>query len=124
MVTINGVRHNLSEPGAHLRLFAVANRLDQEITQRFAVELQLAQHIEDLAPERVPSLFELLQERSIDVPFAGLLSDQVPEMAYLRLSDAVDTPESLLDAVGVPRHVVVHHQVRPLEIDPFTRRIG
>src|SRR6266550_8252019 len=123
MVTIDGVRHNLSESSAHLRLLAVANRLDQEVTQGLAVELQLAQHIEDLTAQRSTSLFELLQERAVNVPFAGLFGDEVPEVTHLRLADAVDAPEALLDAVGVPRHIVVHHKVRPLEVDPFTRRV-
>ena len=45
-------------------------------------------------------------------------------MAHLRLADAVDATEALLKAVRVPRQVVVHHQVRPLQIDALARRIG
>jgi hypothetical protein len=33
-------------------------------------------------------------------------------MADLRLADAVDAAEALLEPVRVPREVVVHHQVR------------
>src|SRR6266699_7337308 len=121
MVTINGVRHDLSESRAHLWLFAVANCLDQEVTQGPSVELQLAEDVEDLAAQRRTSFFELLQERAVNVPFAGFLRDEVPEVAYFRLTDTVDAPEPLFDPVRVPRHIVVHHQVRPLEVDPFFR---
>jgi hypothetical protein len=38
-------------------------------------------------------------------------------VADLGLADAVDAAEALLEAVGVPRQVVVHHQVRALEVD-------
>ena len=35
----------------------------------------------------------------------------------------MDATEPLLEAVGVPRQVVVHHQVRALEVDAFTCRV-
>jgi len=38
-------------------------------------------------------------------------------MAYFGLADAVDTAKTLLDAIGVPRQVIVHHQVCTLEVD-------
>ena len=38
-------------------------------------------------------------------------------MTNLGLSDAVDTAETLLDPVRVPRQVVVHHQVGTLQVD-------
>ena len=40
------------------------------------------------------------------------------------LADAVDAAEALLDAVRIPRQVVVHHQVRALEVDALASRIG
>lgn len=45
-------------------------------------------------------------------------------MADLGLTNAVNSPKALLQAVGVPRQVVVHHQVGPLKVDPFSRSIG
>ena len=54
---------------------------------------------------------------------AGTVGDQVPEVAYIRLADPVDAAEALLQPVGVPRQVVVHHQVGALQIDPFARRV-
>ena len=45
-------------------------------------------------------------------------------MANLGLSDAVDAPEPLLEAVRIPRQVVVHHQMRALEVDALAGGIG
>ena len=47
--------------------------------------------------------FELLQQTVIDIAFAGLLGDEVPEMADLGLPDAVNATEALLQPVRVPR---------------------
>ena len=38
-------------------------------------------------------------------------------MTDLGLLDSVDTAKALFDPVGIPGQVVVHHQVRALEID-------
>ena len=112
------------QAGAHLGLIAVADRLDQQIAQGLALELQLAEHVEDLAAEGLAGLLQLLQQPAVDVAFAGLLGHQVPQVAHLGLADAVDAAEALLDAVGVPRQVVVHHQVGTLEVDALARRVG
>jgi DNA primase len=40
---------------------------------------------------------------------AGFFGDQVPEMAYLGLADAVDATEALLNPVGIPWQVIIHH---------------
>ena len=45
-------------------------------------------------------------------------------MADLGLADAVDAAEALLDAVGVPRQVVVDHQVRALEVEALAGGVG
>src|SRR6516225_3192392 len=45
-------------------------------------------------------------------------------MANLRLADAVDASEALLDAIGIPRQVVVDHQVSALQVDTFACSIG
>src|SRR5439155_14948490 len=102
---------------------AVSDRLDQKVAESLSLELKLAQHVEDLAAQRGARLFQLLQERAVDVAFAGLFGHEIPEVANLRLADTVDASEPLLDAVRVPRQVVVHHQVRALEVDALARRI-
>src|SRR3954462_3785818 len=45
-------------------------------------------------------------------------------MADLRLTNAVDAPEALLQAVRIPRQIVVHHQVGALQVDAFTSSVG
>ena len=114
----------MRQPGAHLGLVAVADRLDQQVAQRPALELELAEHVEDLAAERLARLLELLQQLAVDVALAGLLGDEVPEVADLGLADAVDAAEPLLEAVGVPGQVVVDHQVGALEVDALARGVG
>ena len=60
----------------------------------------------------------------IDIALAGFLGDEVPEMADLRLADAVDAAEALFEAVRIPRQVVVDHQVGVLEVHAFAGGIG
>src|SRR5574342_968278 len=55
-----------------------------------------------------PLVLQLLQQGLVDVPFTRLHGHQVPQVADLRLPDAVDAPKALLQPVGVPRQVVVH----------------
>ena len=38
-------------------------------------------------------------------------------MAHLGLADAVNAPEALFEAVGIPREVIIDHQVSALEVD-------
>ena len=83
------------EVGAPLRLLAVADGVEQQLAQRPSFELQFAEHVEDLAAERLPGLFQLLEKP----PVAGFVGDQVPQVADLRLADAVDAAEALFQAV-------------------------
>ena len=88
------------------------------------LELELAEHVEDLAAERLARLLELLQQLAVDIALARLVGHQVPQVADLGLADAVDAAEPLLEAVGVPRQVVVDHQVRALEVDALAGGVG
>ena len=45
-------------------------------------------------------------------------------MADLCLPDAVNAPEALLNPIGIPGKVVVHHQVGSLKIDAFAGCVG
>ena len=115
--TVERVLQHRRQAGTHLGLIAVADRLDQKIAQRFALELELAEHIEHLAAEGLTGLLQLIQQLAINVAFAGLFGHQVPKMAHLSLADAVDAAETLFEAVGIPREVIVDHQVSALEVD-------
>jgi hypothetical protein len=109
---------------AYLRQVAVADGFDQKVAQRPALELELAEHIENLSAERLSGFFEFLQQTAIDVALAGLLGHQVPQVADLGLADAVDAAEALLQPVRVPREVVVNHEVGPLQVDTFAGGVG
>ena len=105
--------------GLLLRPVAIADRIDEQVAQRLALE-QLAEHVIDLAAERLARLFQLLQKPPIDLAFARVGGAQVPEVADLGLADAVDAAEPLFEPVRVPRQVVVDHQMRAaLKVDAF-----
>jgi hypothetical protein len=111
------------QAGANLRLIPVSDCPDQQIPKWFALELELAENIENLAAKGLAGLLQLFQKPVIHIPFTGLFGHQVPQMAYFGLADAVDTAKTLLNAVGVPRQIVIDHKVGTLEIDALTRSI-
>src|SRR5262249_39210489 len=122
--TIHRVGNRLGESGTHLGTLAIANRFDEQVTEGPTLKLEFAKHVENLTAEGLASLVELVEQGAVDVAFAGLFSHQVPEVTDLRLPDAVNTPEPLLQAIGVPRQVVVDHQVGTLQVDALARCIG
>ena len=124
LVPIHRVLHGPVETSPYVRPLTVADRLRQQVAQRPAFEVKLAQHVEHLAAQRLPRLFQLLEKPAVHVALAGFGGHKVPEVAHLALADSVDAPEALLDPVGVPGQVVVHHQVRALKVDPFPCRVG
>ena len=80
-------------------------------------------NVEDLATQSFAGLLQLGKQRVVNIPFASFLGNQIPEVANLGLTDSVDSPESLLDPVGIPRQVVIHHQVCALQVDAFARGV-
>ena len=108
---VHGSGNRQIQPLANLWLLSVANGLDQQIAERTPLELELAEHVENLATGRGASLVELLEQCPVDVALAGFLGDEVPEVADLRMADAVNPPEALLQPVRVPGQVVVDHQM-------------
>ena len=108
----------LGEARTDFRLVAVADRLHQQILETHLLK-DLAQNVEDAALKRLALDFHLLQQAVVDIAFAGLLGDEIPEMAHLRLPDPVNATEALLQPIRIPGQVVVHHQVGVLEVDAF-----
>src|SRR5207237_9194391 len=90
------------EGRGHLGLVAVTDGLDEAIPERTALELELAEHIENLSAQGLPGLLEFLQQPPIDVALARFLGHQIPQVADLGLTDAVDPPEPLFKAIRVP----------------------
>ncbi len=121
---VKGTGNDVVETRTHVRLLAIANGLNHEFAQRLALEHDFSQNIENLAAEGFAGLFQLVEQGAIDLALAGLIGDEIPQVAYLRLADAVNAAEALLQAVRVPGKVVIHHEVRPLEVDAFAGGIG
>ena len=84
----------------------------------------VAEHVEHLAAVGLALLLDLLQQPGEHLALAGVVGDEVPQAADLLLADAVDAAEPLLDAVGVPRQVVVDHQVGGLEVEALAGGVG
>src|ERR1041385_3051431 len=61
LLAIHGVSDHLSQPGSYLRRISIADRLDQQFTQRPAVEFEFPEDIEDLTAQSLPRLFQLLE---------------------------------------------------------------
>ena len=114
---------DLVEPGADLGVVAVADRLEEEVAQRVALE-RLAEHVEDLAVVGLALLLDLGEQLGEDGAFPGVGRDEVPQVADLGLADAVDAAEALLDPVRVPREVVVDHEVGALEVQALAGGVG
>jgi hypothetical protein len=123
-VLIKGVLDDFGEASTDFRLIAVTDCVDQQFPKRAAFELHLAEHVEDLATERIARLSELLQQPAVDVALARLLSHEVPQMASFRLADAMDAAETLLEPIRIPGQIVIDHQVGALKVDALAGRIG
>jgi hypothetical protein len=85
---------------------------------------ELTEDVEDLPLQRAARLLQLVEERLIDLALARLGGDEVPQVTDLWLADAMDAAEALLEPIGVPREVVVDHQVRALESDALSGGVG
>jgi hypothetical protein len=118
-----GVDH-LVQAGAHRGVVAVAHGLDQQVAQGLLAKRHAAQHVEHLAVQGAALLAQLGEQARVHVALAGVLGHEVPQVAHLGLADAVDAAEALLEAVGVPRQVVVHHEVGALQVHALARRVG
>ena len=109
--------------GAGLGELAIADRVEEEIAQRLVGE-GTAEDVKDLAAVCRSLLLDLFEESLEDLALPGVGGDEVPESADLLLADAVHATEALLDAVGIPREVVVDHEVGGLEVETLTGGIG
>ena len=98
VVAIERMLDALSQPGAHLRLIAVADGLEQQILEADILE-DLAQDVED-APLSASLSTRSFPAAGKHVALAGLLGDQVPEVADLLLADAVMRPKRCSGRLG------------------------
>ena len=123
---VAGVKGVVDDPlhaGARFGQVAVADGADQQVFERHIVK-GLAEHVEHPAPEGLAHGVELFEQAGENFALPGLGGDQIPEVADLALTDAVDAAEALFDAVGVPRQVVIDHEVGVLQVDALPGRVG
>ena len=69
-------------------------------------------------------MLQFLQELPVNITLSGSIRDEVPQVTYFGLADAMDAAEALFQTIWIPRQVVVHHQMSALEINAFTGGIG
>ncbi len=85
----------------------------------------LAHHIEDrVVLQRVADFLQLLKQPLQHPPLDGVGRDEVEDQAVLALAVAMDAPHPLLQAVRVPRDVVVEEDVADLKVDAFAGGLG
>jgi hypothetical protein len=112
MATIQRFVNDLPEPRASLGAFAIPNRFDHQVAKWPVVEKELADHVEQLSAERDTLLFQLLQNSDENLALTRFLGNEVPQMADLVLTDAMNPTEALFETIRIPRQVVVDCEMR------------
>ena len=123
MLAVGQVVDDLMEAGLDLGPVAVPDRLDEQVAEPLLAE-ELAQDVEDPTTKGLPLQLDLFEEALVYVALARLFRQQIPEMAYFGLPDAVDAAEPLFEAVRVPGQVIVDHQMRALQVDALAGGVG
>ena len=76
--TIECATHHSGQSCTHLRLLSIPDRLDQQLAQRFALELEFSENIEHLASKSLTCLFYLFEQGAIHITLPGFLGHQIP----------------------------------------------
>src|SRR5690606_24106126 len=105
------------------RVGAVADGLDQQILEAPLLK-DFTEDVEYAAAESLAFDFQFVEQALEYVAFTGFRGHHVPQVADFGLTDAVDTAEALLKAVGVPGQIVIDHQIGVLQIDAFAGGVG
>ena len=112
----------LEKASLDLRPLAVTNGLHEQVAH-LGLPKQPPQHVVDPSAEGRAGSFQLFEQPGVNLTFARVLRDEIPQMADFGLTNAMDAPKPLLQAVWIPRQVVVDHQMGALEVDAFAGRI-
>ena len=84
-----------------------------------------ADHVEDAVSLQVLlDLVDLLKQLMENAALLRVHCNEVEDVDFAVLADAVDSPHPLLEAVWVPRYVVVDHQVTELEVHALACGVG
>ena len=111
------------EPCLGLGIIALADGSNEDVAQRGLLK-DCAEDIKNGSAERGAFIFQLFKEAEVNVTLAGVMGNEIPEVADLALADAVNPSKSLFEPVGVPGQIVIDHEVRTLEVDPFSGGVG
>jgi hypothetical protein len=95
--------NNFVEPISNLLALAVPHSLNQKLPKRAAFELDLTENVKDLATQGFSGFFQFIEKGAVNRALAGLIGQKIPQVANLGLANSVNTPKTLLDAVGIPR---------------------
>ena len=94
-----------------------------------ALHIGRRQHLADdvehrVVVERITNLLQLVQQALEDMPLDRVRGDEIEDQAVLLLTVAVDAPHALLEAIRIPRDVVVEEDVADLQVDPLARGLS
>ena len=109
--------HNLL-PVASIR-HGVDNQLAQIAFQQFTNHIEHA-----VGAHLLADAFQLFQQGCQHLALACVVRHEVIDMHLARLPIAMDAPHALLQAVRVPRNVVVDHQRAELQVNALAPRLG
>src|ERR1044071_5658578 len=85
----------------------------------------LPDHVKDrVVIERIANLLQFLEQALQNTPLDRVGRDEIEDQAVFALAVAMDTAHPLLQAIGIPRDVIVEKDVAGLEVDPLPRRLG
>src|SRR5579884_2665858 len=124
VLAVQGMIDDLKQASPDCGLVAVADCLQEQLAEGTILEGESPQNVEDLAPQCFPLLVQLLQQAIVNLALACVFRDEIPQVANFSLADAVDAAKALLQPVGVPGQVVIHHEVSALQIDALARSVG
>jgi hypothetical protein len=85
----------------------------------------LAHHIEDgIVLKGIADLLQLLKQPLQDMALNRVARDEIENEAVLALAVAVDASHPLLQAVRIPRDVIIEEDVADLKVDALASRFG
>ncbi len=107
-----------------LWVITITDRLKQQIAQRLFAKRHLSENIKYLATKGVTFFIEFAEQALEHLALTGVRCDEIPQMTDLGLTNAMNASEALLKSIGIPRQIVIDHEMRTLQIDALARSIG
>src|SRR5690606_8230496 len=84
----------------------------------------LPEHIKDTSIQRLTFYLQFFQEAFEYISLPGLLGYEAPHVTYFRLAYAVNATKSLFQPIGIPRQIIVSHQMGALQVYAFTGSVS